>query len=97
MAEERITIIENYLMNSEHAEKTSRMAWGSAYYSAAILRYFSKDVPHRRYLLKAVISRRGIPENLKVRELIYLLTTPVSEFLWLRIKRASERARSSFL
>ena len=97
MAEERIAIIENYLLKSEHAEKTSRMARGSAYYSAAILRYFSREVPHRRYLKQAFTSRRGIPENLKAREFIYLLATPVSEFLWMRIKRASERARSSFL
>jgi len=97
MAEERIAIIKNYLTNSEHDEKIYRMAWGSAYYSAAVLRYFSREVPHRRYLRQAFVSRKGIPENLKVREFIYLLTTPVSEFLWLRIKRAAEQARSSFL
>ena len=97
MSKERIQIIEEYLACSDHNKKIERMALGNAYYSAAILRYFSQDVPHRRYLLKAVISRKGLPENMRLRELIYLLTIPVSEFVWLKIKRARGAASESSL
>ena len=86
MAEERIQIIENYLASSNHSRKIKRMALGNAFYSAAILRYFARDVPHRRYLARAFRARKGWPENTKIRELVYRLTVPVSEFLWLRLK-----------
>ena len=86
MSKERIKIIEEYLAKSFHSRRIKRMAMGNAYYSAAILRYFSPDVPHRTYLAKAFWFRKGCPENAKIRELIYLLAIPISEFLWLKIK-----------
>jgi len=86
MSRERIQIIEEYLANSVHSRRIKRMALGNAFYSAAILRYFSPDIPHRRYLVRAFQSRKGWPENAKFRELIYLLTIPLSEVLWLKIK-----------
>jgi hypothetical protein len=86
MSLERIMIMENYLAASNHKKRIKRMARGNAYYSAAILRYFSKNVPHRKFLIIAFFARRGFPENSKIRELIYLLTTPVSELLWKKMK-----------
>lgn len=93
MSQERIKIIEEYLLNSTHSRRINRMAMGNAFYSAAILRYFASDVPHRKYLVKAFMFRRGWPENAKFRELIYLLTIPLSEFIWLRIKLLVHRGK----
>ncbi len=88
MSRERIMIIEDFLATSKLEKGIRRKARGNAFYSAAILRYFSKDVPHRRYLLRAFFARRGFPENAKIHELIYLLSTPVSEFLWGKIRKS---------
>jgi glycosyltransferase involved in cell wall biosynthesis len=93
MARERIQIIENYLSSSSLPPKIKRVALGNAYYSAAILRYFSKSVPHRRYLSKAFIARRGYVENARLVELIYLLLIPISEFLWTLLKDFLKRQR----
>lgn len=93
MARERIQIIENYLSSSSLPPKIIRIAMGNAYYSAAILRYFSKSVPHRKYLSKAFIVRRGYVENARLVELIYLLLIPVSEFLWTPFKDFLKRKR----
>lgn len=93
MSQERIQIMADYLASSQNSRKISRMAMGNAYYSAAILRYFSAEVPHRNYLFKAFQARRGWPENAQLRELVYLLTIPLSEILWFRIRRLRNSAK----
>jgi glycosyltransferase involved in cell wall biosynthesis len=93
MSKERIQIMEEYLASSVHSDRINRMAMGNAFYSAAILRYFSPDVPHRKYLAKAFQSRKGWPENAKFRELLYLYTLPLSEFVWIRFRSYFNRKK----
>lgn len=88
MAKERIKIIEDFLLNTNFPSDLKRVALGNAYYSAAILRYFDEDVPHRYYLWRAFRIRRGLIENSKTRELIYLLTLPLSEVIWKKFLKA---------
>jgi glycosyltransferase involved in cell wall biosynthesis len=87
MAKERIQIIEGFLSGSNFTPKFKRTALANAYYSAAILRYFSKSVPHRRYLRKAFTIRRGFIENARITELVYLALIPVTEILWSWLKK----------
>lgn len=87
MALERIQIMENFLAESDLPENIRKIALGNAYYSAAILRYFSKAVPHRKYLAKGFLIRRGIIENVKFSELTYLIFIPFSEFIWQGLKK----------
>lgn len=82
MAKERIRIIEDFLLVNDFPNNLKRVARGNAYYSAAILRYFDKSVPHWTYLWHAFRIRRGLIENSKARELIYLATLPLSEIIW---------------
>lgn len=86
MAKERISLIENILNQDKLPKRLVRQARGNAYYNAAILRYFSKDVPHRKFLLKAFRSRLGWVESAKVHEVVYLLGIPITEYIWLKIK-----------
>ena len=88
MAKERIEIMENFVSSTELPNKLKGVALGNAYYSAAILRYFDKNVPYKKYLWQAFRSRRGFIENSKIRELIYLTALPVSELLWKRLRSA---------
>ena len=89
MAKERIEIMENFVSSTELPNKLKGVALGNAYYSAAILRYFDKNVPYKKYLWQAFRSRRGFIENSKIRELIYLTALPVSELLWKRLRSAT--------
>ena len=86
MAMERIRIIEDFVSEARLPDDLKRMARGNAYYSAAILRYFNKKVPHRVYLWNAFRIRRGFIENSKIRELIYLTALPLSEILWKKFR-----------
>jgi glycosyltransferase involved in cell wall biosynthesis len=87
MAKERISLIEEFVLNSEISNALKNKALGNAYYSAAILRYFSKEVPYRRYLSKAFRIRKGWVENARFHEVAYLLFLPTSEYIWHWIKR----------
>ena len=87
MARERVSIITDFLQTVSVPRRLHRISMGNAYYSAAVLRYFHPDVPHRQLLLSAFKSRRGWIENARVREVFYLLTLPFSEKLWKVLKR----------
>lgn len=87
MARERVAIIENFLSQRQVSEDLSRKALGNAYYSAAILRYFDRMVPHRKLLYKAFYYRRSWVENARIHEIVYLAFIPISETLWNVVKR----------
>jgi glycosyltransferase involved in cell wall biosynthesis len=80
MFEERINVIKEFLTENELSEKISRMALGNAYYSAALLKFYSNKLPGKRALLKSFYFRKGIPENLKLKEFIYIALFPISKF-----------------
>jgi glycosyltransferase involved in cell wall biosynthesis len=87
MFEERINVIKEFLNENELSEKISRMARGNAYYSAALLKFYSNKLPGKRALLKSFYFRKGIPENLKLKEFIYLALFPISKFGFAIISR----------
>ncbi len=93
MAQERISIIENFLSVVKLPHSLENIARANSYYSAAILRYFDPSIPHRKYLLKAFRHRKGWVETAKIHELLYLVTIPVSELLWNLIKNLSGKSK----
>ena len=86
MALERIQVIENFVQLNGITGLLQRQALSHAYYRAAVLRYFSADVPGRRWLIKSLWLRKGWVEELKIRQAIYLLGTPMTEKLWHLVK-----------
>lgn len=87
MALERVKIIESYLSRYAVSPRLGRKAMGNAYYSAAILRYFNKEVPHRRLLWKAFYVRKAWIETARIHEIVYLLFIPFTEILWNFLRR----------
>jgi glycosyltransferase involved in cell wall biosynthesis len=86
MAAERIRIIEDFVSQARLPDDLKQMALGNAYYSAAILRYFNKKVPHRFYLWHAFRVRRGFIEIANLREIVYLTGLPFTEIVWKRFR-----------
>jgi glycosyltransferase involved in cell wall biosynthesis len=81
MSTERVEVIYKHLMNFPKTSKLERSAKSAALYNAAILAYFSKEVPGRKLIYKAIrIGRLQIP-GAKFRIVIYLLLLPVSRHL----------------
>jgi glycosyltransferase involved in cell wall biosynthesis len=91
MAHERIAIINEFVLSSEISTALERKALGNAYYSAAILRYFSKNIPYRFYLYKAFRIRRRWVESARFHEVVYLLFLPTSEYIWHLVKKRLKR------
>jgi hypothetical protein len=58
--------------------KLKNMALGNAYYMAARLSYFDPTVPGRKWLIKSIKYRRGVPEELNIIHLLFLLAFPIS-------------------
>ena len=86
MAKERIEVMENFLLTSTLSQNMRRQARAHAYYRAAVLRYFSRDVPGRRWLIKSLLIRRGWVEELRFREAVYILGAPMTEIIWKHAK-----------
>ncbi len=86
MALERIGVLENFVQENDFKGSLRRQTLGHAYYRASVLRYFSHEVPGRRWLIKSLWLRKGWVEELKIREAIYLLGIPLTERLWGLVK-----------
>jgi hypothetical protein len=82
MALERIAVIENYLMNNPQNKSLYKKALSTAYYNAAILAFFTPEVPGRKLLIKALSIRRGWIKTSKVKVVTYLLLLPMSRYLY---------------
>jgi hypothetical protein len=91
MAQERVAIINEFVSSSEISTALMRKALGNAYYSAAILRYFSKDVPYRIFLYKAFRIRKRWVESARFHEVAYLLFLPTSEYIWHWMKKRFQK------
>ena len=81
MGLERIRVIEKFLSDFTIEENLKRSALASAYYNAALLCYFSKDVPGRRWVTKAFLSNRGIIPRADLRIVLYCALHPFSRLL----------------
>ena len=78
MALERILVIEEFLQNTPIPKHIQRMALGNAYYMAARLVYFDKQIPAKQYLFNAFRYRSRWVEEAKLYEIFYIILLPVS-------------------
>ena len=88
MANERISVIRDFLSENLHIQKNLKhMAISSAYYQAALLVYFDQNVPAKKFLLRALCS---YPKNLFAfdgKVILYILLSPYSRFALKILKR----------
>ena len=78
MAKERIFVIENFLDLFPQPKSITRSARAHSYYHAALLSYFSKEVPGAAWMFKAFLIRRGWVEKADFRIVLYCLLLPYS-------------------
>lgn len=81
MARERIGVVEDFLSKNTVDLHLVRKSLGHAYYTAARLAFFSKEVPGKRYLLRAFILRKGWVEAAEFKVITFILLDPVSRWL----------------
>ena len=81
MAMERIEVMEEFLGKNQNLGHLDRMARGNAYYVAARLAFFDPNVKGRYLLLKAFRIRRNLPEQARIREVLFILLTPLSTYV----------------
>lgn len=81
MGLERIKVMENFLRDSNLDSELKRKGLSHAYYNAALLSYFSKSVPGRKWMFKAFRTRRKLIENSDVRIILFCLFLPISRIL----------------
>ena len=87
MALERIHVIVDFVERYGLKGLLKRQALGHAYYRASLMRYFSQQVPGRRWLIMSIWLRKGWVEELRIHEAIYLLCLPLSENLWRLVQK----------
>ena len=87
MASERIAVVEEFLSEFPVNSKISRMALGSAYFMAARLVFFSKEVPGKKYLINAFQKRKGWVEESRIHIILYILLIPISSGLFKLLSR----------
>ncbi len=78
MATERIGVIEEFVKEFKINGKLKRMALGNAYYMAARLSYFDPKIPGRKWMVKSIKLRKGLPEESNLLHTLFLLTFPLS-------------------
>jgi glycosyltransferase involved in cell wall biosynthesis len=81
MGNERISVMKEFLEGSNLDSRLAKKAISQAYYQGALLSYFSKDVPGRKWMIKALILRRGWIEKSDFRIVIFCLFLPISRLL----------------
>jgi glycosyltransferase involved in cell wall biosynthesis len=81
MARERIKVVEDFLSENTVDLHLARKSLGHAYYTAARLTFFSKEVPGKKYLLRAFILRKGWVETAEFRVVAFILLDPISRWL----------------
>ena len=80
MAKERIFVVENFLQLFPQSKSSEKSAKAHAYYNAASLAYFSRDVPGMRWMLKAFQIRKGWIEKADLRMVLFCLLLPFSRY-----------------
>lgn len=82
MALERIEVVEKFLEKYPQHPKMVRQAKASAIYNAAILAFFDPVVPGRKWMVEALRINRGWIKSSKLLVVAYLLTLPISRWLY---------------
>ena len=97
MAKERICVIEDFVNNNLISKNLKNMALGNAYYMAARISYFDRNIPGKKYLFLSFKHRKGWVEEAKIHEIIYILLSPVSRFFNPIINKMFEKfSRSNY-
>jgi hypothetical protein len=81
MAQERIQVVEDFLVSNLVSSRLKQMALGNAYYMAARISFFDKNIPAKKYLLTSFKNRKGWVEEAKVYEIFYIFLLPMSRTL----------------
>jgi glycosyltransferase involved in cell wall biosynthesis len=80
IAQERIWVVEDFLANNQISGRLKRMALGNAYYMAARIVYFDKNIPAKKYLYSSFKSRKWWVEEARLSEILYVILLPISSF-----------------
>jgi len=78
MAKERIQVVEDFLASNQVSSRLKNMALGNAYYMAARISYFDRNIPAKKYLFKSFKNRKGWVEEAKIYEIFYIFLLPIS-------------------
>ena len=81
MASERIKVMEDFTKSTNLEKSLKLKALSHAYYHAALLSYFSKEVPGRKWMLKAFLIQKGWIKNADIRIVVFCLLYPFSRYL----------------
>jgi glycosyltransferase involved in cell wall biosynthesis len=88
MANERISVMRDFLSENPQLQKNlKQMAISSAYYQAALLVYFDRNVPAKKLLWQALLT---YPKNLfafDVKILLFILLSPYSRIVLRILKK----------
>jgi glycosyltransferase involved in cell wall biosynthesis len=87
MGMERIKVIQEFVNYANIENSLKRKALSHAYYHGALLSYFSREVPGRKWMLKAFSIQRGWIKNADVRIVVFCLLYPFSRYLLPLINR----------
>jgi len=87
MGMERIKVIEEFVNYANIEKSLKRKALSHAYYHGALLSYFSREVPGRKWMLKAFLIQRGWIKNADIRIVVFCLFYPFSRYLLPLINR----------
>lgn len=93
MFTERIEVMEEFISANQIHGRLKRMAQSHAYYHAAALAFFSKEVNGKRALLKAFWARKWLIEDAQLHVIGYLLLLPISAIFAPVIKKYLKRLR----
>jgi glycosyltransferase involved in cell wall biosynthesis len=81
MALERIQVMENFVEGYNVTKELKKMSLSHAYYHAALLSYFTNEVPGRNWMTKAFIIRKNWIEKADLRIVLFCIFLPISRFL----------------
>ena len=81
MALERIQVVEEFLAKNVIEKTLAKKALGHAYYTAARLAFFSREVPGKKYLYKAFKYRKNWVESAELPVIAFILLDPLSRLL----------------
>jgi len=83
MANERISVIEEFTRSFSLPSTLRRKALSHAYYFAARLVFFEPKIHGKKLIIKAFIIRRMVIEESKFIVVLYILLTPISRYIFL--------------
>lgn len=96
MALERINVTKSFVESNTLGDRERRMALSSAYYFAARLGVFSREIPARKWTIKSFMSARGWPTVANPFVVLFIFTLPISRHLLRLVAPFSVRLRNVF-